>query len=602
MSSNQQSRVFIRRVAKPVVAVCATLFALLVGEVAVRFLGRAPGIKPIQLSSYDCIYKRSTNPILGFELKANSRSDDPDFIQTYERTNAHGQRDRERTLLKPDGVNRILLLGDSVVEGYGLREADTLSRQLEDLYTDGSTEVLNFGVSAYCTRAEIELLEVKGLEFDPDVVVLVFVENDFDNFNREAFPLGGTIDRPAIVNALFRKSHLFRLASIQLNLFHFGAEADPVRWNQDAIGDNNVAEGLSRFRELADREGFQPLIAIWPRFLDDRIADVCFMPQDDEQLVVERLAAMHNISSVRISTFFQRHLAESTDAVSPRLRYSSGDELHPSPEGCRVAAEALKGILADLKINRALSVNEIPSSVQSAALAVAAAKELGQAQPNYARVHNRMGTELLKVGKLEEAVVEFKEALRADPTYAGAYNNLGISYERLGHGDVQAQFERAVQLMPDFTHAHFNLSRILMEKGHVVQAVAELQRTIKIEPNHVGALDLLGRTLGGQGKFSEAQSYLEQVVSLDPKHTEALNMLGMVLGRQGKFSEAQSHLERAIRLDPNHAEARNNLGAAYAGQGYLREAVVQFEAALRIDPDDFEVREILKQVKAALPK
>ncbi len=310
MASEQGSRTFLRQLAKPSLAVCATLLALLLGEGLVRVLGQAPAMKPIQLSSYDCIYRRSTNPILGFELKANYRSDDPDFVQTYERTNDHGQRDRERSLRKPDGVTRILLLGDSVVEGYGLRESEILSRQLEDLYTDGSTEVLNFGVSAYCTRAEVELLEKKGLHFDPDLVVLVFVENDFDNFNREAFPLGGTIDRPALVKTLFKRSQLFRLASVQLNLFQFGAEADPVRWNQDAIGDNNVAEGLARFRELADRHGFKPLIAIWPRFLNERIVDVCFMPQDSEQLVIEQLAALYKIPSVRLSTFFQRHRAE----------------------------------------------------------------------------------------------------------------------------------------------------------------------------------------------------------------------------------------------------------------------------------------------------
>jgi len=525
-------------------------------------------MKPIQLSSYDCIYKRSTNPILGFELKANCRSDDPDFIQTYERTNSHGQRDKERTLQKPDGVRRVLLLGDSIVEGYGLRESETISRQLEDLYPDGSTEVLNFGVSAYCTRAEVELLEAKGLRFDPDVVVLVFVENDFDNFNREAFPLGQTIDRPALVKVLFQRSHLFRLASVRLNLFHFGVEADPVRWNQDAIGDNNVAEGLSRCRELADRHGFQPLVAIWPRFLDDRIEDVCFMPQGGGQLVVEHLAAMHDIPSVRLSEFFQRHHAESAGAVNPRLRYSSGDELHPSPEGCRVAAEALKRILADLNVGRAPSAREIPRSAQSDAEAVAAAKALGQAQPNYARVHNRMGTELLKMGKLAEAVAQFKQALEADPTYAGAHNNLGITYERLGNEEAQAQFERAIQLRPDFTHAHFNLARILMKKGRGAAAVAELQHTIQIDPNHVGAL----------------------------------NMLGMALGRQQKFAEAQSHLERAVRLEPDHAEARNNLGVVYAAQGRLREAVAQFEAALRVDPDDPEIRENLKRVREALPK
>ncbi len=546
-------------------AVCATLLTLLAGEVVVRVLGWAPRIKPIELGSYDCIYRRSTNPILGFELKADYHNDRPDFIQTYERTNSHGQRDKERALRKPAGVRRVLLLGDSVVEGYGLRESETLSRQLEELYGDGSTEVLNFGVSAYCTRAEIELLETKGLRFDPDVVVLVFVENDFDNFNREAFPLEGTRNRPAVVKALFRESHLFRLAGVRLNLFHFGAEADPVRWNQKAIGDNNVAEGLRRFRELADRRGFEPLVVIWPRFLEDRIADMCFLPQGSEQLVVEHLAAMCEIPSVRLSEFFRRHQAQSGGAGNPRLSYSLGDELHPSAAGCRVAAEALRQILADPNLGRG-SVHTIPRSAQGDAEALAAARALGQAQPNDARVHNRLGTELLKAGKPAEAAAQFQQALAADPAHAGAYNNLGIAYERLGRDEAQAQFERAIQLDPNFAAARFNLARMLMKKGRDADAVGELQRTLQIDPNHVGAL----------------------------------NMLGTVLGRQQKFAEAASHLERAVRLGPNHAEAHSNLGAAYAGQGRLREAAVQLEAALRLDPNDPGARENLRRVKAAL--
>ncbi|MBN2312515.1 MAG: tetratricopeptide repeat protein [Sedimentisphaerales bacterium] len=563
MSSKNLLRSFLRRLLKPVVAVFATLLALLAAEGIVRVFSLAPGIKPIQLSSYDCIYKRSTNPILGFELKANCQSVAPDFIQTYERTNSHGQRDKERTFRKPDGVKRILLLGDSVVEGYGLRESQTISRQLEHLYSDGSTEVLNFGVSAYCTRAEIELLEVKGLQFDPDVVVLVFVENDFDNFNREAFPLGGTIERPEAIKALFQKSHFFRLASIRLNMFQFGMEADPIRWNKDAIGNNNVAEGLRRFRRLADRHDFQPLVAIWPRFLDDRITDVCFMPRDNEQLVVEYLAAMYNIPSVRLSEYFQQHRAKSGSAINPRLYYSSGDELHPSPEGARVVAEALKLILD----GRFPSTHDIPRSAQSDTEALETAKALGRSQPNYARVYNRMGTELLKASKPEEAAAEFKKAIEADPTHAGAHNNLGAAYERLGREEAQAQYERAIQLEPDFTPAHFNLSRLLMKKRQAAEAIVELQRTIQVDPNHVGAL----------------------------------NMLGMALGRQQKYAEAQIHLEKAVRLDPNHAEARNNLGAAYAGLGRLQEALEQFEAALRLDPDDIEARENLRRVKEAMP-
>ncbi|MGY8688938.1 MAG: SGNH/GDSL hydrolase family protein [Verrucomicrobiales bacterium] len=191
-----------KKCAKLGIALIAALLALIISEVVVRLLRMAPEIKAIGLVSEDCVYKRSTNPLLGFELKANYRNADPDFIESYERTNAHGLRDRERSTEKPDGVRRVLLLGDSVVEGHGLPEQETISRQWEKLYPESSTEVLNFGVSAYCTLAEIELLEKKGLAFDPDVVVVLFVENDFDNFNREAFALGEAVQRPAPVKWL----------------------------------------------------------------------------------------------------------------------------------------------------------------------------------------------------------------------------------------------------------------------------------------------------------------------------------------------------------------------------------------------------------------
>ena len=72
---------------------------------------------------------------------------------------------------------------------------------MERIYVDEGedVQVLNVATIGYCTRSEVELLRVKGLPFQPDRVVLVFVENDFDNFNREAFNhlITALIDSPA---------------------------------------------------------------------------------------------------------------------------------------------------------------------------------------------------------------------------------------------------------------------------------------------------------------------------------------------------------------------------------------------------------------------
>ena len=543
----------------------STIGALVVGEVAIRILRIAPEFKSIDLAQEDCVYQRSTNPILGFELKANYRNDDPDFIATYERTNAHGQRDKERNVQRVSGVRRVVLLGDSVVEGHGLAEGETISRQWEDLYEDGATEVLNFGVSAYCTLAEIELLEKKALAFEPDVVVLVFVENDFDNFNREAFPLGEVSRKPAAVTWLFRRSHFFRLAAIRMNLFHLGAETDPVRWNRDAIGDNNVVEGFRRLRALADREGFQPLIAIWPRFRDDGIIDTPPMSDDDPTPLVEQLAALHGLPSARLSTLFKRHWEQTKGVDSPRRHYSSGDELHPSSRGAAVAAAGLKELLEDLEAGKLIVADPQLKTAESSPISMA--QSLGNAEPDYSRVYHRQGVVLLKAGRNAKAINQFQKALAEDPKHAGAHGNMGIAYERLGKfSEAKRCFLTAIELRDDFVQAHFNLARVLANEGDRRGALASFRRTIEIDPNH----------------------------------TDALNLLGMELGKAGVFAEAQGHLERAVALEPEFSEAHNNLGTVFAATGLLEKALNQFKEAVRTDPSNEGAKARLRQIQRML--
>ena len=554
-SKQKKEARFQRPVAKIALAICATLLALAASEIFVRAFLTVPDVKSIHLGSDDCVYRRSTNPVLGFELKANYRNDSADNIKSYARTNAYGMRDKERSLAKTSGVERVILLGDSVAEGYGLPEHEIISQQWEALYPNRETEILNFGTSAYCTQAEVELLEQKGLKFAPNVVVLLFVENDFDNFNREAFPLGGTMQRPKIVNHLFQSSQLFRTTCVRLNLFQYAAEFDPVSWNRDAIDDNNVVVGLRRLKELSDQHQFKVLVAIWPRFFDDRIDDTPKL--NDEVLVVESLAAMQGIATVRLSECFRQELATMGTKVNPRTRFTLGDQLHPSAEGCRVAAQALHKILADFQAGQLASSGVTAKTIN--ADAVKMARALGSDKPNYSRVHNRLGTDLMREKKYDESVKEFQQALEEDPKNAGAHNNLGIAFERLGRDDAAEQFKLAISIQPDFAMAHFNLARHFLREGRKKTAMLGLRQVLRIDPNHVEALNLLGRELGKQRDFAAAEALLTRAVQLDPNHAEAQNNLGVVLGAQGKLHVAVKHFQAALNADPNHERAAANL-------------------------------------------
>ncbi len=101
--------------------------------------------------------------------------------------NSHGFRDRERSRTKPAGVFRIAVLGDSFAEALQVELNATfwsvLEQQLASRAPPGQqAEVLNFGVSGYGTAQELQLLRTYVWDYDPDLVLLLFLPaNDVRN-------------------------------------------------------------------------------------------------------------------------------------------------------------------------------------------------------------------------------------------------------------------------------------------------------------------------------------------------------------------------------------------------------------------------------------
>ncbi len=99
--------------------------------------------------------------------------------------NSAGFRDSEHTIAKPADTVRILGLGDSYLWGQGVRGEDVvlarLGRELGGLSEGRRVETINTGFSGANTVFERDLLNARGLDYDPDLAIVHFVLNDVED-------------------------------------------------------------------------------------------------------------------------------------------------------------------------------------------------------------------------------------------------------------------------------------------------------------------------------------------------------------------------------------------------------------------------------------
>jgi len=106
------------------------------------------------------------------------------------RFNREGFRDENRPYEKPAGVQRIAVLGDSMIAAMAVDEEDTLVRLVEEKlkrsHTDTTWEVMNCAISGAGPGQSLVVYREAASRYDPDIVLFAFyVGNDLGDSSRE---------------------------------------------------------------------------------------------------------------------------------------------------------------------------------------------------------------------------------------------------------------------------------------------------------------------------------------------------------------------------------------------------------------------------------
>ncbi len=108
-----------------------------------------------------------------------------EILGTNYKINSDGFRGPVHAIPRPPGGLRIVVLGDSIAFGFGVREEQTFPRVLEALLAErapaAEVEVINLGTGGYSAWNEARLLEDVGVAYEPDLVLVQFSINDLND-------------------------------------------------------------------------------------------------------------------------------------------------------------------------------------------------------------------------------------------------------------------------------------------------------------------------------------------------------------------------------------------------------------------------------------
>lgn len=207
-----------------------------------------------------------------------------------------------------------------------------------------------------------------------------------------------------------------------------------------------------------------------------------------------------------------------------------------------------------------------------------------------AALYLRMGGSLLEEGNYSNALAALLKAQELDPDNPVILNNLGQVYFMKERCDLaEKQFKTAVSLQRNYTDAHNNLARVLIEEGKYSEAESELNLVLNdlTYSSNDRALINLGLLRFNTKDFPKSEAAFRSVLKIKSDDCIATSYYGRSIFEQKDYARATEVLDRAIGFcqkqlfdDPHYFSA-----LAYYRLGDKNKSVARFNELVKYYPD-----------------
>ena len=203
-------------------------------------------------------------------------------------------------------------------------------------------------------------------------------------------------------------------------------------------------------------------------------------------------------------------------------------------------------------------------------------------------------SQMLSVGRVDEAKADIDQALRIDPNFSDALALQSIiAVVQNDKEKALNQAQKAVAADPQSATAQIALSYARQARFDLEGARTSVEAAVKLDPGNAIAWARLADLQASFGELGKALEAAKKAESLAPDLALTQTVLGFAFLTQVNIDESMAAFEKAITLDQAAPLPRLGLGLAKIRKGDLDEGGREIEIAAGLDSGNSLVRSYL---------
>ncbi len=508
-------------------------------------------------------------------------------------TDSHGFRNDETPINKKTGQFRIMVIGDSTAFGWPLDDRENFSYQLEKnlkrTLPGKDLRVINAAVSGYSSWQGKILLEEKGWNFKPDLLIIAFNNDPFIDIaeDKDRLPSGRNL---ALKKNIY-KSALY--LSMKQLFFHsrINPEDDliiPPGKGKARVSPHDLKKIYTDMLSEAGKRGVKVMVVSLP--LRGRAKE---FPGVAPYREIMKKTAKEN------GALFIDLMKEWNNSISGVL---FADDIHPDAKGHKIIADLLSETIQNENLPHLPQLSALKQAFDyyysgKYEKAAGLMNRLKTENPCSYKVYSGLGKIDFKSGNLDSALTNLTEALKLNPDNPDILNDIGAVYHRRKNFDEAIPwFKKAVEINPLFYPAYDNLGFACYYKGEYEKAMDWFNKSVELNPLFADSYMGRGKIYLENGDQTRALENLNKAIELDNTLADAYFTRGLIYADSLVYDKAISDLNRAAQLNPEDPAIFFERSIVHYWNGDFKETLKDIEITLvkgKGENNDFN-REIIQ--------